>query len=256
MRARAMLFATLGAFGLALVGQPAQAQSNNISRIYFLTPKQGMDAQFEKALSDHAAWRRQNKDPWTWMIYEVENGDDLGMFIARSGDHAWADLDAYEAGFGPRGSENFFATVGPYLESARSIIGAVDTTNVRWPESPTDVNLLQITNYELKPNRAQQFFQAVNKIHKAIIQTNYRVYYAFESVVNGGQAGRIALVLPRKNWGDFQGPQQPLAAMLTGVYGQEEAQAIFEQFGSTYDHAQSMILRVRRDLSVMPAQGM
>ena len=256
MRVRTVLGTALGALCFALVGQPVLAQSNNIARIYFLTPKQGMGPQFEAALAEHAEWRRQNNDPWTWIIHEVENGDDLGMFIARSGDHTWADLDAYESGFGPRGSEHFFATVGPYMESARSTIGAVDTTNVRWPENARDVNLLQITVYNLKPNQGQRFFEAVGQIHKAIIQTNYPVHYAFESVVNGGRSGRIVLVLPRKNWADFQGPQQPMAAMLAGVYGQEKVPQIFEDFASTYETAESMILRVRWDLSVMSQGGM
>ncbi len=256
MRIRTILGTAFGAFCLSLVSQPVLAQGNNMSRIYFMTPKPGMAAQFEAALAEHAAWRRQNNDPWTWIVHEVENGDNLGMFIVRSGDHTWADFDAYEAGFDERGTEHFFATVGPHMESIESVIGAVDTTNVRWPETWTDINMLQITTYNVKPNHGQKFFQAVNKIHRAIMETNYPVHYGFESIVNGGRAGRVALVLPRKNWADFQGPEQPMAAMLAGVYGEDEVSGIFEDFGSTYDTAESMVVRIRWDLSVMPGEGM
>ena len=69
MRTSKLLVTLSAAFLLGLVTQDVWAQANNIARIYVLTPKSGMAAEFETALGQHAEWRREHNDPWTWMVH-------------------------------------------------------------------------------------------------------------------------------------------------------------------------------------------
>ena len=79
---------------LGLASQNAWAQQNNLARIYFIEAKVGMAAGFETALKQHAEWRKEQGDPWSWFVWQVVNGENLGSFVIRSGDHAWGDFDA------------------------------------------------------------------------------------------------------------------------------------------------------------------
>jgi hypothetical protein len=228
----------------------------DIARVYQFKPKQGMSAGFQSAFSQHVEWRKQNGETWNWSTFEVINGDEVGTFIVRSGSHTWPDFDAYDAGFGPRGSENFSATVLPLVDWYTNSIASTDTTNVRWPEVDPGFLLFQTVTYHLKPDHMQQFWQGIGKFHQAIEQTDYPVNYAFTIPENGGKGPTVTLVLPYKSWAEFAGPDQPMDAMMVEVYGEEEAMAIFTEFASCYTAVESAVLRFRPELSVILESGM
>jgi hypothetical protein len=242
-------------FCMSIVSENALAQ-DNLARAYTFTPKQGMSAGFVTALAAHVEWRKENGDPWQWRTLEIVTGDEVGSFIVRSGDHTWADFDAYDAGFGPQGSTHFGATVTPLLESMRNSITIGDTTNVRWPEDDSEYTLFQLVRYKLIPDRVQQFNEAVTKIHNAVVQQDYPAFYTFISPFVGGMGPVTTLVLPYRNWAGLEAPEQPLAAMMAEVYGAEEAASIFTEFASCYTEIESLVVRRRPDLSVLQDPGM
>ena len=246
------LFLTLiVAFWLGLLSQSLFAQSNNLARIYFVKVKPGQGAEFAAALNEHVAWRKQAGDPWTWIVHQVVNGKNLGDYVIRSGGHNWADFDDYEE-FLRKGAVEFNKTVEPHIKSVSNAITAGDTVNVNWYENPGDVNLISVITYQLKPGHGPAFNQAVNKYHSAIQENNREAYYAFVWNVNGGSGPSVSLVLPYKNWADIQGPDESLRAFMQRVLGEEEAKKLYMDFNGTYTSTESMILRVRRDLSVLP----
>jgi hypothetical protein len=91
----------------------------------------------------------------------------------------------------------------------------------------------------------------VNKYHTAIQENNREAYYAFVWNVNGGSGPRVTLALPYKNWADVQGPEESMRAFMQRILGEEEAKQLYMEFNGTYTSTESMIVRVRRDLSVI-----
>ncbi|MFB3090815.1 MAG: hypothetical protein ACE1ZG_05640 [Gammaproteobacteria bacterium] len=241
----------LAAFWLSLFSQSLFAQANNLAKIYFVNVKSGHGAEFVAALKEHVEWRKQAGDPWTWNVYQIVNGQNLGDFVIRSGGHTWADLDSYEE-FLAKGAVEFNKNVGPHIESTSNTITAVDTTNINWYPNNDDVNLISVTTYHLKPGYGRAFAQAVNKYHTAIKENNRKTYYAFAWNVNGGSGPSVSLVLPYKNWAEMQGPDESLRTFMERVLGSEEAQQLSDEFNSTYRSRESSVLRLRRDLSVIP----
>ena len=65
----------------------AQGQSENLAQGFVSVVKPGMAAQFEAAVKQHVEWRQQNNDPWNWTWFEVVNGEPLGQYLVRSGNH-------------------------------------------------------------------------------------------------------------------------------------------------------------------------
>ena len=251
MRNVKMIVALFIALWLGFASQKVFAQANNIARLYFIDVKSGHGAKFEAALKEHVQWRKQAGDPWTWYVHQVVNGENLGDFVIRSGGHTWADLDSY-SDFLAKGAVEFNKTVTPHIESTSNLITAVDTTNINWYPNNDDVNLISVTTYRLKPGHARAFTQAVNKIHTAIKEHNRKVYYAFAWTVNGTVGPSVTLVLPYKNWAEMEGPDEDLRTFLERVMGSDESQKVFEQFNSTYYSRKTSVIRVRRDLSVIP----
>ncbi len=246
-----LLVGLFAAFWMSLISQSLFAQANNLAKIYFLKVKSGHDVEFVAALKEHAEWRKQAGDPWTWYVYQIVNGKNLGDFVIRSSGHSWADLDSYEE-FLAKGAVEFNKNVGPQIKSISNAITAGDTTNFNWYPNSNDVNLISVTTYHLKPGQGRAFTQAVNKYHTAIKENNRETYYAFAWTVNGGPGPRVTLVLPYKNWAEMQGPDESLRAFMVRILGSEEAQQLSDEFNSTYNSLESSVLRVRRDLSVLP----
>jgi hypothetical protein len=241
----------ISVFCLGLLSQNLLAQQNSLARMYHVKVKAGHGVEFAAALKEHAAWRKQAGDPWTWVVYQVANGKDLGHYLIRSGGHTWSEFDEYED-FLRKGGVEFNKTVGPHVKSVSNVITAVDTVNIDWPENWQDVNLISLVTYHLKPGHGPAFTQAVSKYHKAIQDNNRDVHYAFGWTVNGGKGPTVSLALPFMNWADMEGPEESMREFMQRVMGEEEAKNVYMEFNGTYTSLESRILRVRWDLSVMP----
>lgn len=246
MRASRLLPALFAAFVLALLPRGAEAQ--NLAQIYHVSPAPGAD--LESAIAEHARWREANGDPWTWEIYQVAQGEDLGDFYIRSGGHAWADWDTYEQSeFARSADEHYASTMGPAVGEITSWIAMGDTAHQRLPESMENIQFFNLIRWNLKADKVQDFQDAIDKIHDAIVQTEWPVHYTFVSPVVGTEAPQMGLVIFYEDWAAFEGPERQFDEMMGEVYG-EEAQAIFEQLGASYWSEETMVLRIRPDLSV------
>ena len=56
----------------------AQQQPAEVTRVFYVTPKAGMEMQFEDAVKKHSAWHAQRKDTWTWNVRFNETGNHTG----------------------------------------------------------------------------------------------------------------------------------------------------------------------------------
>ena len=242
------LIALMAGFLLCGAAQPAMAQGEpeNIARTFVLDPKPGMVVQFEEALKTHMAWRAQHNDPWNWTTFAVVNGDNLGQYFVRSGNHQWSDLDEYEGATVSTEGAHFNTTVGPYLESISSNITQLNSNLSRVPEDLSSMTLYSVVTYDVR--LPAQFFEAFAKAHEAIGQTDYPIRYILQTVVNGGLGGAI-LVVPAENWAAFAPPERTVPQMLTEALGAEDAADLLQQFATSIRSAVSSTVRIRPDLS-------
>ncbi len=229
---------------------PLFAQDNNLARMYLVTPKQGMAAQFETALRDHAGWRAANGDPWTWNVYAAETGDDLGVFVIRSGNHSWADFDAYDASFAMQGLVHWNATVAPLVGTISSGIWAMDMENSSLPAEPMQPAFVNVTTFHLRPGMEQQFIEMVNQASE-ILKGHGWTNFLWESPVSGGGPGpTIDLATLHPNWADMAEPDPDFATIMIQDMGQEGFGEWMSGLGETYRGVESMTVRHRPDMSV------
>jgi hypothetical protein len=248
MRTVPRFLVALAVAAAALAWNEAAAQT--VARSYWFTPPPGQAAAFEQALTAHAAWRKQAGDPWSWEVYQVVNGDRLGTFVARSSGHTWADLDAYDSGFGPTGSQHFGTDVAPHLASETSAITVVDTAHMILPDKPEGYAMVEVVTFHLKADQIQAFDRAVDQVHKAILASKWPVHYAWEMPMNGGRGEDRFLAIFHPNWADFEPVEPSMEAMLAEQLGKDRAMELFRTMAGSYWETTSMVLRHRPDMSV------
>lgn len=227
------------------------AQNNNLSRAYHALPKAGMAAQFEAALSAHTQWRKDNGDPWTWLVTMYDTGEHFGTYSVFSGDHSWADFDVYDAGFGPRGRLHWQATVAPLIESMTSIITA---TNMAISKPPTGkVTIVTVTKFPLQPGQEQRFEQLISQAMD-IVREDLPGSRVWRSPVSGGGPGPYwELISLKENWSGMQETDPSFAAVMIAKMGQDGFQDWMKEFRQTHGGVEVTTHRARPDLGATAA---
>lgn len=248
---RSVVAAVAAVLALSLVPAP-DAAAQELARVYHVTPKDV--GAFEAALSKHVKDRIEHDDPWSWGVYQVVVGKNLGDFYYRSGGHSWADFDEYDEGFGSEAGLHYEVNVAPLVKDTDLTITMEDTANSRYPseEEWPDIELIEVVTYHLEPGMEQRFEQAVGAIHEAIMGSDWPARYAWANPVSGAEGPQKTLALFFEDWADMQEPETPFYEMLQEEMGEDETQEMMERLGNSFRSYESMVLRMRRDLSVPP----
>jgi len=241
--------AAIAVLGMSIAGLVAEEEAN-LHRMYHIQLKQGKAADFYNALGEHAAWRREQGDPWTWLVHQVDTGEHAGDCVIRSGGLKWSDMDGYDE-FGAKGSEKFWETVGKYTEDSSSWITAMDSRFTRYHPNQDKVRLVNVIDYELYPNKGEDFAKAVQVYHDAIMEHDYPTYYAFDWMVSGGTHGSVSLVLFFENWADMAPNEEDLEAFIVRVLGEDKAKEANEAFEACVKSSRSTIVRFIPELSIV-----
>ena len=243
-------------FFLALAFIPTQARAQNLGEAWMFTPKPGSGAGFQEAFRSHMEFRQAQGDTWTWTMWEVVIGDNVGDFMVVSGDHAWADFDTYQnSEFAEIAEPHWAATVGPLVEEMSSVIFQGDTTFSKLPTDPTYApTMINFITFHIIPGKLMEFNQALAQMHQALVGADLPVYYMGSTSVIGGEGDVYSVAILGESWADFADPDPNMMQVMATTYGEEEAMAIFTSFGESYHLSESVMLRFREDLSLI--QGM
>ncbi|MGI9628948.1 MAG: hypothetical protein ACR2QM_19105, partial [Longimicrobiales bacterium] len=154
-------------FGLLMViaaVSPVEATAQSVALRYWLTPKPESSHEVEAALTEFTEWLRQEGEPWRWSVFRVIVGDQSGSWVLRSGGHTWQEFDERGPGLGPRSWSRFEASVLPLLESATLQVEQTNETLTSRPEQGGGTTVFHITEWDLEPEGAVAFQQAVTSI--------------------------------------------------------------------------------------------
>jgi hypothetical protein len=196
-------------------------------------------------------YRESLGDPWSWWIYEVVVGEDVGKIIAASWNHTWEEFDAYEAWEGGTAAGNHFqATVLPLAEKMTTKISQSIPEIDRRSEDPNaQTNLVFVQDFHLAPGGQMAFNEAVGKWHEAMTAANVPFYYTANFLVAGGKGPVISMAGLGGSWADFADPDPSTEQIMVEHFGEEEAMAIYQQFSESVAYTESFVVRYREDLS-------
>src|SRR5512136_2223605 len=230
----------------------AQEKPGTVAMVGTLTAKDGAYQKLEEALKAHYQWHRNQKDEYSWFVWEVANGEHIGRFVIGTFGHHWKDLDARTA-FDKADDADFFANVMPSVSSISFALYTVIPEASRPTDSKVPSTMLQITHYFVKPAGIPEFNDALKEIKAALDKANYPAHSNWYRLVSGGKGPDYVLVTARSSFADFEPPDKGLEAVLTEAYGAPKAVALMKQVLANTDHVYTEILRYRPDLGYIPA---
>ncbi|GLS85020.1 hypothetical protein [Paraferrimonas haliotis] len=235
------------AVSLTLISFLSIAEESSLARVYTLQVSYDQQPDFEKAFKDHIAWRKKAEDPWQWMAYQVIDGEGIGNYIVRSGNHKWADFSASDE-FGKKSAKQWREGPAKYVARVSSHTTTTWQDTINWPEENFDPQFFQINEYRVKIGKMEQLHQAAREMHKAIMEHKWPVNYAFVQIDSGGPANQVTLVLPYLSWSAMEQPEVKLQEVLVKTYGEEKAADILGRWSDAVLEINTFMLRKRGDL--------
>ncbi len=242
--AAAMLIAPLAAL--------ADNHEADLSSVWIIKPKQGMAAEFEKALGEHAAMRSREGDSRDWQVYSVALGYHMGVYQVRHCCFDWADQDAYEADNADKGfGEHFQENVAEYVDHMHHYFEQMDMENSFWPDD-IDATYYGVTSWKMKQGASPEAYQVREEFSKVASENGWGEENPWLWLTRIGGEPTLMIVSPYDNYADMKPPEQEFFEFMVEKTGMEadEVAAMFQTFGSAFTSEDYTIWRSRPDLSV------
>lgn len=240
------LMAPLGAFA------DNHEQPDALVDVWVMVPKKGMEAEFEKAAAEHIAFRAEKGDSRQWQAYTPVIGDRIDMVQFRACCFDWDDMDAYvveaeEKGFGQHWNEN----VHPYVDHYHHYLERFDWEHSHWPQDAGPFKYFGVTTWDWKQNPGPESSEARKKFSKIAKEEGWagdEHQWLWSSRIGG--KSKLLLVIPHADYADMAPPETTFYEFMTSQMDEEEADAIFDDFGSGFSSSDFTIWMHRGDMSI------
>jgi hypothetical protein len=234
----------------------AQEGPATVTALEFQKPKAAMLPQYEAGRKQKAAWHKQQNDPQPLFVWEILSGDNTGTYVVgRMGQH-WADFDKPpipdEADRG-----EYQKVIGNYVDSltTRYYQFLPKISNLTDDKMPS--KFAEIITFYVRYGKGADFRSAITQVYAGGQKTKWPVNYEWYQLASGGPTGVFVLVLPRKNWADFEDKPdvKPFRDMLKEAFGQAEADSIISRIDGSVEKETSEIIQFHPELSYLPANS-
>jgi len=277
-------------------GQYAENDTRLLGRAYVYQAKPGTVEQFEGGIKRHMAWHKTQGDPWSWETWEITTGQSAGQYLIVTMP-SWNELASWDEQFGAGQINNAKTSILPYAEFqsmfywvyrddlSRPTPGSIGMLPKSW-DNPSGSNIMlaqnqpqtgiykpasgnlyaastgwamvQLVNYQLKPEYQTQFVGALHKIRDAMVKTNWQPkqgYFWYELGI-GGDEPQMTLLLPKASWTDITSPAGQMAELgglfsgvLEAAYGKAESEQVLQTLGKSVQRKWTDVVMKRNDLS-------
>lgn len=247
--AASLMLALAALLAAPVVAQaPAERPPGELASFYSVWPMAGHEMQFEAAIKEHVAWRKQAGEGWTWEVYVPVLGTDMANYVFRSGDHHWADFDANDAWeMTSKADEMFQKSVAPHVARYEHTIAVEDYEHSHWVMAE-DYKYFRVTEYELNSGAASAIREAIDTIHKGLMAGGWQRSYAISRTIGG--TGGLTIVGPYRSWAEMEDPKPSMIEVLgKGVGSEAAAKAALQKFGDGIKKSNTSIYMARPDLS-------
>ena len=236
-----------------LLALPALAadRAGDLAIINTHTPKAGATEKYEAARKKHMAWHKAQKDPWSWLTWEIVSGEASGSYYTGSFGHAWKDLDGQEK-LEKADIADFDKGIGPTLgRSFTSYYKLRPDLSLSPPSAEPPSAYSVLTFFLLTPDGGNDFLDTVKKINDGIKKTSYPQSgpSSWYQLVNGGESPMYVLSGGRANWAAFEAPGKSLDQMMEEAYGKEQGAAILAKGRKAIRSQRTETIKYRPDLS-------
>jgi hypothetical protein len=231
----------------------AQDKPGDVAIVYSAKPKPGSIMQLDAAIKKHFGWHREKKDTFSWFVWQVASGENMGDFVAGTFGHHWKELDA-RAAFDEADDADFIANVLPSIDKVDVGYWAYLPDASHPSTSAVPAAMTQVTHYFVKPEGYMVFQDSLKEIRAAMNKANDPTYLNWYRLVSGGEGPQFVLAVDRNSWADMEPRAKSLDQTLADVLGPQKAVALLNAIRANTRYTRSYMLRYRSDLSYVPAK--
>ena len=225
-----------------------EAAPPSLSDVWVMVPKEGHREEFEEGLKEHLVARKEADDPRAWHTYDVAVGDDMSTYVVRHCCFEWADQDAYEEwSMGTELPAHFDENVAPHVASYEHYIDSIDWENSKWGSDVVDWSFVGVTEWRPKMGEARARNEALSKMIGTAKEHGWEGRWVFFSSIGGPSNLKIAI--PYTDWADMAPPETTFYEFMAEHLGEEDANAMFKKFSSSFWGSEYTVYRLRTDLS-------
>jgi len=207
-----------------------------LSSVWFIIPKKGMEAEFATAAAAEVKARVEMGETREWQAYRAIVGHYLDAIQYRACCFNWADQDTHVAQENEKGiSDSWNENVGPFVDHYHHYFERNDWENSHWPDEGTSGPLYGVTSWDVKQGAGPASRQAREKLSQIGITEGWASddnNWLWLSRIGGKPMTMI--VSSFENYADMEPPELSFFEFLTEKLGEEEAGALFSQFGSGF----------------------
>jgi hypothetical protein len=222
-----------------------------LTSVWLIVPKKGMEAEFTEAAAAEIKARAEKGESREWQAYRPAVGDNLAVVHYRACCFDWAGQDAAEAedlelGLGASWAEN----VGPYVDHYHHYFERADWENSHWPDTGSSGPLFGVTSWTWKmgvgpgPNEARKKLSQIGINDGWVNDENNWIWFS-----RIGGSPTLSIVSSYENYADMEPPEQSFYAFISEQIGEEEADALFAEFGSGFASSDYTVWRHDENLS-------
>jgi len=224
-----------------------------LAEMWLVTPRQGQDSEFHKALASHMAYRAEHGDPRAWQAYTPTLGDDLGRVAIRFCCFNWADQDSYQewSASAEKINAHFEETVAPLAEKWEHYFESMDWGNSHWVDAANSFKYFAVTEFNIEPGNGQDFTAAREKMSQIALNQGWATdnhSWLWASTIGGKD--RESVIIPHENYASFDRGEEDFAGFLSRHLGAEEASELMKQFSGASGSTDFQIWEHQEDLSM------
>jgi hypothetical protein len=234
--------------GMTQVVAQDEEKTDGLAQVIHIVAKDGQAKALEDAITAYHHYMADKPGAWRYQWYSIITGPNTGDYIARSGNHNYADFDATHDWEEAAGAK-FLSEVQPHIADANSTITKGNDELGIWPESMEGYSYFSVTTWHIKQGKGQAFNKGLKKIDAALKAGNWPNYYAFTNPVTGGKGNQTTLVSPNKSFADMAPSEPKFIDIMNESMGEEEAGEFLSEWSTTYYSGQNQMLKYRAELS-------
>jgi hypothetical protein len=220
-----------------------------VAMVIRVTPKSGAGPDLEKAITAYHKWQAGNEGAMRYQWYSILSGPDTGSYIARTGNHDWADFDASHD-WDEEADMKFAAEVEPYIEEVQIWYTSEEKGWGSMPENIREFALFNITYWYVRSGMTADFRAGFSTIDSALKKGGFPRHYSMARVVSGGQGEQMVLVRPLRNFADLSPFSPSFMEVMTKSMGSEaKVRSFLKDWGPTYKPGESFLIRYEPGLS-------
>ena len=198
-----------------------------ISDVWVLALKRGMEIEFEAAMKEHIAARKEMGEERVWYAYRAEVGHHPGLIMYRSAPMSYADHDAFLARDSSAIDEAFSQNIDSLVDHYHHYIESYDWENSHWPDDDTTAGpLFTEVSRKWRPGGGIASNKARERMSQIAINDGWADKgYQWLWVDRTGGAPTQSLVLPSANYAEMAPTGEEFGAWLAEQVGSEEEAA-------------------------------